>query len=172
MNPEAHYRTTGPEIWRQCEGKIDYLVVGIGTGGTMTGVGKYLKEQNPKIKVIGVDPLGSIFYDYFKHKKMVTPHVYTLEGIGEDFLVGAIDFNVMDDIMQVNDKDSFLMARRLTREEGIFSGGSSGAALFATLKLAEKLDSSKIIVTIFPDSGTRYLSKMYNDDWMKEKGYL
>ncbi len=172
MNPEAHYRTTGPEIWRQCNGKVDYLVVGIGTGGTMTGVGKYLKEQNPAIKVIGVDPIGSIFYDYFKHKEMVKPQVYQVEGIGEDFLVGAIDFSIMDDIIRINDRDSFHMARRLAREEGIFSGGSSGAALHATLKLAEKLESSKSIVTIFPDSGTRYLSKMYNDGWMKDKGYL
>ncbi len=172
MNPLAHYKTTGPEIWKQCNGKIDYLIAGIGTGGTLSGIGKYLKEQNPQIKIIGVDPKGSIFYDYFKTKKMVKPHVYQVEGIGEDFLVGAIDFTVMDDIIQINDRDSFLAARKLAREEGIFAGGSSGSALLGTLEVSEKLDASKVVVTIFPDSGTRYLSKMYNDEWMKEKGHI
>lgn len=171
-NPEAHYKTTGPEIWQQTNGEIDYLVAGIGTGGTLSGAAKFLKEKNPNIKVIAVDPIGSVFYDYFKHKKLVKPHVYKVEGIGEDYLVKAMDFSVVDDIIQVNDKNSFLMARRLAREEGIFAGGSSGAAVWASLELAKNIDDDKIIVTILPDSGSRYLSKLYNDRWMKENGFL
>jgi len=171
-NPEAHYKTTGPEIWQQTNGKIDFLVAGIGTGGTLSGVAKYLKEKNPDIKVIAIDPIGSVFFHYFKYKRMVTPHIYKVEGIGEDYLVKAMDFSVVDDIIQVNDKDSFLMARRLAREEGIFAGGSSGAAVWASLKLAKKMGNGQHIVTILPDSGSRYLSKFYNDEWMKQNKFL
>lgn len=171
-NPEAHYRTTGPEIWKQTKGKIDYFVAGVGTGGTFSGVAKYLKEKNSNIKVIAVDPKGSVFYDYFKTGKMSDPHVYKVEGIGEDYLVKAMDFSLVDDIVQVDDEESFLMARRLAREEGIFAGGSSGSAVSAALRLAKTIDEEKNIVVILPDSGSRYLSKLFNDDWMKENGFL
>lgn len=171
-NPEAHYKTTGPEIWQQTQGKTDYLVGGVGTGGTMSGACKFLKEKKPEIKTIAVDPVGSVFHDYFKTKKLVKPHVYMLEGIGEDMLVDTMQFDYLDDFIQVTDKDAFLMARRLAREEGIFAGGSSGAAVWATLKVAQELDDDKTVVVILPDTGARYLSKIYNDDWMKEKGFI
>jgi len=171
-NPEAHYKTTGPEIWEQTKGRIDYLVGGVGTGGTMSGTCKFLKEKNLKIKTIAVDPAGSVFYDYFKTKKMIEPHLYLVEGIGEDMLVDTMQFDFIDDMVQVTDKDSFSMARRLAREEGIFAGGSSGAAVWATLQIAQDLDDTKIVVVILPDTGARYLSKMYNDGWMKEKGFI
>ena len=171
-NPEAHYRTTGPEIWEQTNGKLDYVVIGAGTGGTISGVGKFLKEKNPSIKVIGVDPIGSIYYDYFKHKRLVEPRVYQVEGIGEDMLCGSMHFEVIDDIMQVTDKDAFLMTRRLLREEGIFAGGSSGAAVWATIELAKKLPDESIVVTILPDSGYNYINKIYNDKWMRERGFI
>jgi cystathionine beta-synthase len=171
-NIEAHYSTTGPEIWDQTEGRIDYLVGGIGTGGTISGAGRYLKEKNPRVKIIAVDPEGSVFFDYFKTGKIINPHVYRVEGIGEDYLVKAVDFSVIDDIIRVNDKESFLMARKLARKEGIFAGGSSGSAVWAALKLSENVEAGKNIVVILPDSGDRYLSKMYNDRWMIQNGFL
>jgi cystathionine beta-synthase len=171
-NIDAHYETTGPEIWEQTNGKIDIFVSGIGTGGTLSGVGRFLKKQNPEIKIIAVDPIGSVFYDYFRTGKLPEPHVYKVEGIGEDYLVQAVDFSVIDDMIQVNDKNSFIMARRLTREEGIFAGGSSGSAVWAALQVAKQLEEPKNIVVILPDSGTRYLSKIFNDDWMQEQGFL
>lgn len=171
-NIESHYRTTGPEIWEQTQGNIDILVAGIGTGGTLSGVGRYLKEKNPEIQIIAVDPIGSVFYDYFKNKKLITPHVYMLEGIGEDYLVKCMDFDIVDDIFQVNDQDSFSMTRRLACEEGLFVGGTSGSAVLIALKIAEKQTSAKNIVVILPDSGNRYLSKIYNNDWMKAKGFI
>ncbi len=171
-NIDAHFETTGPEIWEQAKGNIDIFVSGIGTGGTLSGVGRYLKKQNSKIKIVAVDPVGSVFYDYFKTGKLPEPNVYKVEGIGEDYLVKAVDFSVIDDMVQVNDKDSFLMARRLSREEGIFAGGSSGSAVWATMQIAKNLKYPQNIAVILPDSGTRYLSKVFNDEWMKEHGFL
>ena len=170
-NIRCHYETTGPEIWRQMEGNIDVLVAGMGTGGTISGIGRYLKEKNPNVKIIGADPEGSVFYDYFKEGKLVEPHVYKVEGIGEDYIVKAVDFSVIDDIIQVNDKESFLMARRLAREEGIFAGGSSGSAMVAALKIAPKFRGRNMLV-IFPDSGYRYMSKIYSDEWMIRNNFM
>ncbi|KAA3617535.1 MAG: pyridoxal-phosphate dependent enzyme [Calditrichaeota bacterium] len=171
-NPEAHYKYTGPELWEQMDGKIDYFVAGIGTGGTLSGVAKFLKEKNPEIKVIAVDPIGSVFYDYFKHGKPGEPNVYKLEGIGEDMMVDAMDFNVVDDIYQVSDEDGFATCRSLARQEGIFGGGSSGAAVWGALQVAKNLPADKNIVTILPDTGFRYLSKVYNDEWMRDNGLI
>ena len=171
-NIEAHYHTTGPEIFEQTEGKITHLVGGIGTGGTISGAGRYLKEKIPGLKVIAVDPIGSVFYDYFKTGKLPKPHVYRVEGIGEDMLTGAMDFSVVDDIIQVTDKDCFLAARDLARKEGLFAGGSSGGAVFGAIKVAEKAKPDDVIVVILPDSGNRYLSKFYNDEWMADNGFI
>ncbi len=171
-NIEAHYLLTGPEIYDQTDGKITHLVAGMGTGGTISGVGRYLKEKNPEIKVIGVDPEGSVFYDYFKKRKLVKPHVYKVEGIGEDMLTGAMDFSVVDDIIRVTDQECFLTARDLARKEGMFAGGSSGGAVFAALKVARTAGRDDLIVVILPDSGGRYLSKLYNDSWMADNGFF
>ncbi len=172
-NPEAHYQTTGPEIWEQTGGQIDYFVCGIGTGGTISGVGKYLKEKNPDVKVVGVDPKGSLLREYFYTKKMSPDFkTYKVEGIGQDFVPGALHFEFIDEMIEVTDKESFLAARRLTREEGIFVGGSSGTALAGTLKLAERLLEKDVVVVLLPDTGERYLSKIYNDDWMRENRFL
>lgn len=171
-NPEAHYLTMGPEIWKQTEGKITHLVAGMGTGGTITGAGKFLKEKKPDVKIIGVDPVGSLFYDYFMTGKITTAHPYKVEGIGEDMLPRTLDFSLIDDVIQVSDKDSFLMARRLVREEGILGGGSSGSALYGALQVAKKLGSNQIVVVILPDTGQRYLGKVYNDAWMRENQFF
>jgi len=171
-NIECHYKTTGPEIYKQMDGEIDYFVAGIGTGGTFSGAAKYLKEKIPHLKAIAIDPVGSVFYDYFKSGRLTKPHVYKVEGIGQDVLVDAMDFSVVDDMYRVRDKECFLMARRLAREEGLFCGGSSGAAVLVSLKVAKDAGLGKRVVTILPDSGNRYLSKIYNDDWMRENGFL
>jgi cystathionine beta-synthase len=170
-NPEAHYRTTGPEIWDDTEGKITHFVVGLGTGGTASGVGRFLKEKNPKVKVIGVDPYGSLYYEYSKTGQVGEAHTYVVEGIGEDILPSTMDFSVLDDVMQVNDEECFLWARRLAKREGIFAGGSAGGCVSAALRLAKDCTKDDLIVAFLPDSGDRYLSKVYNDTWMRELGY-
>lgn len=170
-NPLAHYQTTGPEIWDDSEGKITHFICGMGTGGTISGVGKYLKEKNPKVKIIGVDPIGSLYTEYFKTGKMGQAQTYVVEGIGEDILPKTMDFSVVDDVVQVSDKDCFVTARRLANQEGIYSGGSAGGAVWAGLKYAEKLGKHDFVVVFLPDDGMRYLSKIYNDDWMRENRY-
>ncbi|MFQ6037173.1 MAG: PLP-dependent cysteine synthase family protein [Candidatus Aminicenantales bacterium] len=171
-NNETHYLTTGPEIWEQMEGRIDYFVAGIGTGGTICGVSRFLKEKDPRIKVIGVDPAGSVFYDFFHTGKLSKPAPYELEGLGDEFLIGCVDFSLIDDIFRITDKQAFRLTRELADREAILAGGSSGAALWASLKLAREITHPARIVTVFPDSATRYLSTIYNDDWMRAKGYL
>jgi cystathionine beta-synthase len=172
MNPEAHYCTTGPEIWKETEGKITHFVIGLGTGGTVTGVARYLKEQNPQVKIVGVDPIGSLYYEYFKTGKVGTATTYVVEGIGEDFFPSTMDLSVLDDIIQVTDRDCFIWTRRLARQEGIFTGGSGGGCVLAALQVGEKLGPEGLVVAFLPDTGMRYLSKVYNDAWMRDHHYL
>jgi len=169
-NNEAHYLGTGPEIWEQMDGRIDYFVAGIGTGGTIGGTARFLKEKDPKIQVVAVDPVGSVFYEYFHHRKMVQPGPYLIEGLGDEFLIRCADFSVIDDMFQVTDREAFHAARELALREGILAGGSSGAALWAVRQLAKKIRRPARIVTVFPDGASRYLSTIYNDDWLGEKG--
>ncbi|MBI1874411.1 MAG: pyridoxal-phosphate dependent enzyme [Acidobacteria bacterium] len=173
-NTAAHYEDTGPEIWAQTGGKVDHLVVGVGTGGTISGVGRYLKERNPKIKVWGIDTYGSVFKKYKEtgifDKNEIYP--YITEGIGEDFLPKNVDFDVIDHFEKVTDKDAALMTRRIAREEGIFAGNSAGAAMAGVLQLKDHFREGEVVVVIFHDHGSRYLGKMYNDEWMREKGFL
>ncbi|MHB8876275.1 MAG: pyridoxal-phosphate dependent enzyme [Myxococcaceae bacterium] len=172
-NIEAHYLTTGPEIWEQVDGKLDYFVAGLGTGGTMSGAGKYLKEKSHGlVKNVGVDPIGSVYQGYFKTGKMPPPHVYKVEGIGEDMLCKAMDFKVVDDVRQVDDRQCFTAARRLAREEGVFAGGSSGAAVHVAVELAKEVGKGKTIIAVLPDSGSSYISKFYSDEWMRDNGFL
>lgn len=171
-NPESHYLSTGPEIWRQTDGQIDIIVGGIGTGGTMSGVARYLKEQNPKIISVAVDPYGSVYGEYKATGKMIEPHTYLVEGIGEDKLCPTLQLEYIDTIIKVTDKDCFLAARDLTAREGIFAGGSSGAAVHGALVYAREHDADQTMVVILPDSGVKYLSRIFNDAWMREKGFI
>jgi cystathionine beta-synthase len=173
-NSKAHYEQTGPEIWEQTDGRITHLVVGVGTGGTISGAGRYLKERNPAIKVWGIDTYGSVFKKY-KETGIFDKHEiypYITEGIGEDFLPKNVDFDVIDAFEKVTDKDAAMMTRRIAREEGIFAGNSAGSAMAGLIQLREHFTDEDVIVVIFHDHGTRYLGKMFNDDWMRQKGFI
>ncbi len=171
-NPQAHYQTTGPEIWEQTQGKIDILVASMGTGGTISGIARFVKEKKPNVHVVGVDPEGSMYHHAYYGTKGET-HSYKVEGIGEDFLPSNVDFKLIDEIVTVTDKEAFLTARELTQKEGLFAGGSAGAAIFAALQVARRPENEgKLIVVILPDTGRNYLNKIYSDDWMTENGYL
>ena len=172
-NNAAHYHGTGPEIWEQMEGRIDILVAGAGTGGTIGGVGRLLKEKDPKIRVVAVDPVGSVFSAHFRGEKELKAGPYKLEGLGDEFLIPTMEFDVVDDMLQVSDRQAFRHARRLVREEGILGGGSSGAALWAVREVAKRrppLDRPARIVTVFPDGAGRYLSSIFNDAWLAAQG--
>jgi cystathionine beta-synthase len=176
-NPEAHYCSSGPELWEQTCGQIDVFVAGMGTGGTITGIGRFLKEMNPEIKLVGVDIDGSLLFDAWKAGRIpeeVFLKTYKIEGIGEDFIPSTLDLSLIDEVVQVNDRESFLMARRLMREEAIFCGGSSGSAVAGLLKseIVRALKPGQTAVVVLPDSGNRYLSKMFDDNWMRENGFL
>jgi len=173
-NREAHYETTGPEIWEQTEGKITHFVAGVGTGGTISGVAKYLKEKNPNIKIWGIDTYGSVFKKYketgiFDENEI---YPYITEGIGEDILPLNVDFDLIDHFEKVTDKDAFIMTRRISREEGILAGNSSGSALSGVLQLGKELKASDVVVVLFPDHASRYVGKAFNDEWMRERGFL
>jgi cystathionine beta-synthase len=181
-NPEAHYVGTGPEIWNQTGGELDALVIAAGTGGTLVGNSRYLKERKPSVKIVGVDPVGSIYYDLFHTGKWPKPHSYFVEGFGEDFMPSTMDLKAMDDCVQVNDKESFQMARRLIRDEGLLCGGSSGSAVAGAIKFAERIKKEREaagvvaepykVLIIIPDSSSRYLSKFLNDEWLKDAGLI
>jgi cystathionine beta-synthase len=172
-NPEAHYLSTGPEIWKQTNGDFDVFVAGLGTGGTISGTGKYLKERKPEIKLVGVDPVGSLYYDFVKTGRITKSFSYKVEGIGEDFFPTTMNLKILDDIVRVDDKECFLMTRDLTRLEGLFVGGSGGAAVAGAIKWAKESGKpgQKLLVFLC-DAGQKYVSKIFNDDWMRENGFL
>jgi len=171
-NPEAHYLWTGPEIWKQTNGDFDVFMAGLGTGGTVSGTGKYLKEKKPAIKVVGVDPVGSLYYDFVKTGRITKPFSYKVEGIGEDFFPTTMNLKILDDIVRVDDKECFLMTRDMTRLEGLFVGGSGGAAVAGAIKWAKQQKGPLKILVFLADAGQKYVSKIFNDDWMRENGFL
>ncbi len=173
-NRQAHYESTGPEIWRQTDGKITHFVAGVGTGGTISGTGKYLKEQNPAIKIWGIDTYGSALKKYHETGKFDASevHSYITEGIGEDIIPDNVDFSVIDHMEKVTDKAGALMARAITLQEGIFAGYSAGSAVAGLLQLKDRLKPNDLVVLIFHDHGSRYVGKIYNDDWMRKQGFL
>ncbi len=175
INPESHRLTTGPEIWEQTAGKVTDVVVGMGTGGTISGIGQFMRESAHEVRIIGVDPKGSLLYDVWKAGgalEGLEATTYKIEGIGEDFVPTTLDLHLVDSVVQVDDAEAFRWTRRLVREEGIFCGGSSGAAMAGAVKAAEGLGPERLMVVVFPDSGDRYLSKVFSDDWMRENGFL
>jgi len=173
-NSQAHYESTGPEIWEQTNGKVTHIVAGVGTGGTLSGIAKYLKEKNPAIQVLGIDTYGSVFKKYKEtgifDKNEIYP--YITEGIGEDFLPANVDFSLIDHFEKVSDKDAALMTREIARKEGIFAGNSTGSAVAGVLQMKDRFKEGDVVVIIFPDHGTRYLGKMYNEDWLRDRGFL
>jgi cystathionine beta-synthase len=175
-NPEAHYLSTAPEIWEQTGGEFDVFVTGMGTGGTISGCGRYFKEHNPAIKIVGVDPIGSIYYELKKTGRMTRPFAYSIEGIGEDFLPSTMNLDIVDEIIRVDDKECFLTTRALVRQEGIQCGGSCGAAVAGAVKYAEQLDQQGLppqnILVLLPDGSQKYLSKIFDDNWMRDQGFL
>jgi len=171
-NPEAHYLSTAPEIWEQTAGEVDVFVAGMGTGGTISGCGRYFKEKKPGFRLVGVDPIGSLYYEYIKTGRMTRPFAYYVEGIGEDFLPSTMNLKLVDEIVRVDDKECFLMTRELVRQEGLFVGGSSGAAVAGAIKYAEATKRKENILVLLPDGASKYLSKIFDDKWMRENGFL
>jgi cystathionine beta-synthase len=171
-NPNAHYLSTGPEIWEQCGHELDVFVTGLGTGGTISGTGRFLKQKKPDMKMVGVDPVGSLYYDYVKTQRVTKPFAYKVEGIGEDFFPSTINLKILDEIVRVDDKECFLTTRDLVRLEGLFVGGSSGAAVAGALKYARQSGRKENILVLLPDGASKYISKIFNDDWMRENGFL
>ncbi len=171
-NPNAHYLSTGPEIWNQCGHELDVFVTGMGTGGTISGIGKFLKQKKPDIKLVGVDPVGSLYYDYIKTGRITKPFSYKVEGIGEDFFPTTMNLKIVDEIIRVDDRECFLTTRDLVRLEGLFVGGSGGAAVAGAIKYAKTSGKKENILVLLPDGASKYISKIFNDDWMKENGFL
>src|SRR5215470_16169813 len=171
-NPEAHYVSTAPEVWDQTGGEFDVFAAGMGTGGTISGCGRYFKERKPDLRILGVDPIGSLYYEYVKTGRLTKPFSYYVEGIGEDFLPSTMNLKLIDEIARVDDKECLLMTRRLTREEGLFVGGSGGAAVAGAVKYAERSGKKENILVLLPDGASKYLSKVFNDEWMRQNGFL
>ena len=171
-NPEAHYLSTAPEIWKQTNGEIDVFVAGMGTGGTISGCGRYFKEKKKDFRLVGVDPIGSLYYEFVKTGRMTRPFSYYVEGIGEDFLPSTMNLKILDEVVRVDDKECFLMTRDLVRQEGLYVGGSSGAAVAGAIRYAEMSKRKENILVLLPDSAQKYLSKIFDDKWMRENGFL